>query len=214
MYSKINENIKFIKEKNCNNLILRHSIREPIIDARNSQNQLLTKEGEQLAQYFGEHLPTNKKYNLFYSPVKRCEQTTDFIRIGLKNSNVEIVKYEENKFLTGFYVKSSDIMAEVNKISAFEFIKKWHNKEFTNDKMLNFIEAREIMLKSILNLSSTDKEFVNIHITHDWNIMLMYSYLHDIVSEKYIWPDFLQGVFTYDNNQLMTNTIKTKKLLF
>lgn len=216
MHNRIDENINFIKSNNCNVLILRHSIREPIIDARNSQKQLLTKEGEELSKYFGINLPDNKKYKLFFSPVKRCEQTAEFIQKGLLEKNNEISSFEQNVFLTGFYVKNSEVMSQVNQMSSFKFIENWFNNKFHENLLQSFLTSRQQMLKSVLSQSTLKDDTINIHITHDWNIMLMYSYLFEINNEEYVWPDFLQGVYISqkDGADFISNGLKTKKILY
>jgi hypothetical protein len=191
-----NELIKNSKKPDCFAIVLRHSIREEIKDATQSQHQLLTDEGKKLAIDFGSKLPTNKKIRLFHSHVKRCEETAIYIKRGFKG---EVSKIIVHNSLTGFYLLNPEpILRDVNIIGGLNFIRNWFSDFYPDNILMSALKARKQMTDHIIQ--NYDKNYLDIYITHDWNIVLLLSHLYKVIEKKYLWPNYMNGV-SFENTQ-------------
>jgi len=191
-----NELITKANNSYCFAIVLRHSIREEIKDATQSQHQLLTEEGKKLAVDFGSKLPTNKKIRLFHSHVKRCEETAVCIKQGFKGDVSEIIVHN---LLTGFYLLNPEsILRDVNKIGSLKFISNWFSDFYQDNQLMTALKARKQMTDYIIQ--NYDKDCLDIYVTHDWNIVLLLSHCYNVIENNYLWPNYMHGV-SFENIQ-------------
>lgn len=177
-------------KKDCFALIVRHSIREEIHDAREPLSQLLTPEGKQLAFDFGTQLCTDKPIRLYHSIVERCKETAEHIAKGFKG---EIVSIQHMDAITGFYVYSPiSILTNVNHLGNYEFINQWFKGVYSDKEIMPAFEARTFMYKAIVE--KYNPNYLDIFVTHDWNITLLSSLFYDVTEKNYPWPDFMHGL--------------------
>ena len=201
------EIINYSANSECAALIIRHSIREKITDAKDSFYQLLTPEGKQYAVDFGEKLHTNRPIRLYHSIVERCKETADCIAQGYKG---EVLLIEPMIDIAGFYAfQPTDILSEVNRIGVFDFISHWFKGTYPIEDIQPAIQARNKMIQAIVEKS--DPSYLNIFVTHDWNIILMLSLVYDIIGQKYLWPDFMDGVALLKNQNDLICVCDTDK---
>ena len=105
-------------------LIIRHSIREPITDAKDSYRQLLTPEGIELAKTLGKTLSLySDTFTFFHSPVPRCKQTATSIKDGIEINAKQTVDIKPFDPLKGFFYRNWEYCAEL--MNTQEFTKKW-----------------------------------------------------------------------------------------
>jgi hypothetical protein len=176
--------------KNCFAIVLRHSIREEITDARNSQNQLLTEEGKNLAMTFGAELPTSKPLRIYHSNIKRCEETAFSIKQGFNGLVSEV---STNNTLMGFFMLKPDaILQDVNSIGGYKFINKWFNEHYPENQIMRALTARKQMVDFIKK--NYNEKYLDLYITHDWNVILLLSYHYKLIENNYPWPSFMNGV--------------------
>lgn len=186
----LNQIIDFTRTQHPFAMVIRHSIREEVKDITQSALALLTDEGKALASNFGNQLPTEKKLRLFHSQVTRCKETAEAIAQGFKGITDAIT---EHPYMTGFYLRDyKPVLQDAAKIGSFEFMKRWFDGAYPEEWIMNAAEARNLMTESILQ--NFDENFLDIYITHDWNIAILYSYHHALQEQLYLWPDFMSGV--------------------
>lgn len=184
------EIIKESYNKDCFALVFRHSIREVITDARQSIYQLLTPEGKDLARDFGSKLCTQKPIRLFHSSIERCRETAICIQEGFKGETVSLVPHD---VLIGFFVYNIDvILGDVNKIGSYEYIKKWYSQGYNETDIMNFFSARKKMMDTFIQ--NQDDKYLDIYVSHDWNVVVLLSLYYDIINSKYPWPNFMHGI--------------------
>jgi len=184
-------------KKNCYGLAVRHATRETITDARQSIYQLLTPEGKAMAYDFGTKLSTNKPIRIYHSFIERCKQTADSIAEGFQG---EIISINTADTLTGFYVYNPEpVLGNVNDIGSFKFLSNWFQNCYSTKDIMPALKARQQMLDFFIK--TFNPHYLNIHITHDWNIAVLYSLYYNIINEEYKWPGYMHGVSLQKNDQ-------------
>jgi hypothetical protein len=178
-------------------IIIRHSIREPITDAKDSYSQRLTDEGVTLAKHLGKTLSLHTDdFTFFHSPVPRCEQTATSIRDGITINSKRTLDIRPFEPLAGFFYRNWDYCAEL--MNRQEFTKKWFANEIPTDCIMPIKEAGNFMLNEITshNYDSVTKIFI----THDWNVFCLKSLFFQTYEEMEV-PTYLEGIVVSDNKQ-------------
>jgi broad specificity phosphatase PhoE len=189
------------------NLIIRHSIREEITDARDSQRQKLTTEGVALAQQLGKQLALySDNFSLFHSPVLRCEQTAIEISKGILNNSKNIFSVEPMHILEGFYFTNWDHCSNLlNQQCLFE---KWFAGEISAEHIIPIKDAANMMLDKIINKHNN---LTNIFVTHDVNIICLLS-LYSKAFKDIDYPDYLDGLII-SNDKKYFEIIKHNQII-
>ena len=180
-------------------LIIRHSIREPITDAKDSYRQLLTPEGIELAKTLGKTVSLySDTFSFFHSPVPRCEQTATSIKDGIEINAKKTVDIKPFDPLKGFFYRNWDYCAEL--MNTQEFTKKWFANEIPSEFIMPIREAGEMMLNEITSIK--DDNTTKIFITHDWNIFCLRSLFFNSYEEMEV-PTYLEGILVSGDKKLL-----------
>ena len=170
-------------------IVIRHSERDIITDVRQSIFQLLTPEGKEMARDFGAKLPTKKPIRLFHSMIERCKQTAECIQEGFKS---EVYSFSCHDMLTGFYVYDPEsILEDVNISGSYQFISKWFKGVYSETQIMPAVKARQQMIDTFIQ--NYNEDFLDIYVSHDWNVALLSSLYYNIMEQNYPWPGFMQG---------------------
>ena len=176
-------------------LIIRHSIREPIIDAKDSYRQKLTTEGILLANKLGSVLALHSdSFIFFHSPVPRCEQTALAINEGILSNKKQVLSINPMENLAGFFYRNWEYCAEL--MNKQEFTSKWFDNEIPQESIIPISETAKIMLNSIL--LNNYENITKIFITHDFNIFCLKSLFRKLYEEVTI-PNYLEGIVLTEN---------------
>ena len=180
-------------------LIIRHSIREPITDAKDSYRQLLTPEGIELAKTLGKTLSLySDTFTFFHSPVPRCKQTATSIKDGIEINAKQTVDIKPFDPLKGFFYRNWEYCAEL--MNTQEFTKKWFADEIPPECIMPIKEAGEMMLNEITSIK--DDNTTKIFITHDWNIFCLRSLFFNSFEEIEV-PTYLEGILVSGDKKLL-----------
>ena len=180
-------------------LIIRHTIREPITDAKDSYRQLLTPEGIELAKTLGKTVSLySDTFSFFHSPVPRCEQTATSIKDGIEINAKQTVDIKPFDPLKGFFYRNWDYCAEL--MNTQEFTKKWFANEIPSEFIMPIREAGEMMLNEITSIK--DDNTTKIFITHDWNIFCLRSLFFNSYEEMEV-PTYLEGILVSGDKKLL-----------
>lgn len=197
-------------------LVLRHSIREEIQDARNSEGANLTEEGRLLAEDFGSKIPKDRYVRLFHSPVERCKETADLILKGFQRDGGK-GKVCGSEFRLGCpYILDPDrLLGLVNELSGPGFVSEWmsdnidaeliESKEIATDKLFMFIGKK---------VKPSAADVINIHITHDFNIILLLALVKDLKNVNYSWPGYLDGAIIVRKEDIFQLSIRDKEVTY
>ncbi len=171
-------------------IIIRHSIREPITDAKDSYRQRLTSDGIVLAQHLGKTLSLHSdNFTFYHSPVPRCEQTATSIRDGIANNSKQTLDIKPFEPLAGFFYRNWDYCADL--MNKNEFTRKWFANEIPTDCIMPIKEAADIMLTGIT--SNNHDRVTKIFITHYFNVFCLKSLFFNTYEEMEV-PTYLEGI--------------------
>jgi len=183
------------------NIIIRHSIREQIIDAQDSQRQVLTKDGVILAQQLGKKIALHSNnFSIFHSPVLRCKQTAIEINNGILYRSKKVYAIEQMDLLGGFFFINWDYCSKL--INQQCFLEKWFAGVISTEYIIPIKDAANMMLNNII--SRQNNNLTNIFITHDFNIFCLRS-LYSKTFEDIEYPDYLDGIIISNDKGYFEN---------
>ena len=184
-------------------LLLRHSHRNNPTESEKMHELKLTPQGHQIANLFGQRLPTSRTIRLYHSVVHRCQETAEDILTGfegvggkgtLKGAITPLFHAgTAPKFFLNVFKNESPI----------EFVYRWAVGFYSPDKITPFQSysqnAADIIWKGINNAQESG---IDIHITHDiFLIALRYGWFG--LPPDQDWVPFLGGVaFILTENEI------------
>lgn len=176
-------------------LLIRHSIKDTHLQTNGINDQLLTKEGEICAQYFGRHIQYELGV-LYSSNFKRCIQTIENILIGRQEKRtVEVEDY----LLGSLVCPNSNLCQNVIKeLGLKEFLSK-----MVNNSSIQGFPSLDNCMKEILDFifqTGNKQKTIDIYCTHDIHIAMIISQLFNLTLTKDIknnWPMMLEGMYLW-----------------
>jgi broad specificity phosphatase PhoE len=182
--------------------VMRHAARHPIVNPAEPTLAEITTEGAQAATAFGMGLRGFDRLRLFHSPVKRCGQTAACIAEGATQVGLAVELAGAREELGPDYILDQPEVGRLTVQHGEGFVRLWvENKipaalirsaQEVATRHTNFIAAR-------LRDPITSGRRLDLHVSHDWNIILLRELLLKIRFEDAGWLTFLDGVtFTAD----------------
>lgn len=193
MKKRINE----IPLDRCFAIIMRHAERNDITDFRQAFEIPLNKNGFLAAENFGKEINSLESILLYHSPVHRCRQTAESIVKGLDNES-KVVGTE--MMLGGPYLRGDwmDVVKEISKVGMLPFIRLYFDNKVDPELMNPFEEVAIRKVEYLRDMLLTNKN--SIHVTHDWNILILREYFFGLRHEDLGNPDFMDGIVCYIND--------------
>ena len=179
-------------------IVIRHAERYDICKPDDYWECGLTDTGIKQAIDFGmaiaEHFDS---YRLFFSPVKRCQQTAENIMASLVASGKEVISINSELLLGVSYIQIDiiDGFAEADKFGN-NFIRAWFDGEVDSSIFMPLHDTKKQHLAYFREKFSTSSgvRHLDIHVTHDWNINVLREGIFGLKHEDAGWPDFLTGL--------------------
>lgn len=205
---KDNPLLKWIKENRPNRIsvLLRHAPRGRPSKRGDYHNIPLTPEGRRRAFEFGKQLPRDKLVRFFHSSVPRCKETAECIRKGVISNGGSALLMGERDFLAGIIINPKDVINKIENMGASNFARKWLNRELDKKIMDDpYKVASKIVNGLIISMQEKNdiQHKIDIHVTHDWNILPVRDLLLNVKHEEKGWPQYLDGVIvTRDVNKI------------
>ena len=200
-------------------IVIRHAERYEICSAEEYWTCGLTDAGIRQAINFGREIAEyHESYRLFYSPVKRCQETAENIMASLEKSGKTIQLIEPEKILGVSYIQI-DIIDGFHEADKFgnDFIRAWFDGLVDSSFFMPLHETKHEHVNYLHEKFSTmqGKRHMDIHVTHDWNINVLREGIFGLRHEEAGWPGFLSGLgFSakpfrafVDNGRILTKTI-------
>jgi len=196
-------------------VLLRHSIREKITDRESLQYAPLTTEGKKLAIEFGQLLPKDRTIRIFYSPILRCKETAQCVYKGVIQNRGSALIIGEKYFLGGtFIIKPELVIDMLTDLGVSRFVDQWFNRQLDKNVLIPPDMARKDLLNSIIQCNQNNHGEINIHISHDLNVILFKSLVYDVSTKDFRWPDYMEGViFKKKNNQVILCLENKEKII-
>lgn len=201
-------------------IVIRHAERFDITCAGDYWTCGLTNTGMDQAAEFGLKIAEHfESYRLFYSPVKRCQETAENIKESMEISGKKVPFIGPEKILGVSYILI-DIIDGFHEADKFgkEFIRAWFDGKVDSKIFMPLHETKKEHLAYLQEKFSSSNEgrHLDIHVTHDWNVNVLREGIFDLKHEDIGWPDFLSGLgfskapfnaFVNNNGKVTTTSI-------
>jgi len=178
-------------------LVLRHAEREPIPDPLRPELAELTPAGMRAARELGARLGGFTHLRLFHSPVKRCRQTAECIIEGLSGLGPRVEGPSPVESLGLGYIRGPHEVAVLTREHGDHFIRLWFEGKVDTRFMQDPRElARQMRghMDECLGQQVAHGRRLDIHVTHDWNLLVLREWNLGLRHEEEGWIEFLDGL--------------------
>lgn len=199
---KLLSHVKDLNEDVPTSIIIRHSERDEPEDLWEILEAQLTERGRQTAVEFGEHLPVNKTYRIYHSPVERCRDTARFIEQGIIRIGGKAIFMGEMENLMQIECISEKFIEYLERDSN-SFVNKWFSGAYPPEEIEPAINvAQRTALEITKNFQKSAKDFVDIYVSHDFHVINYLFYWGGILALP-DWIQYLDGfMLQFKNDKL------------
>ena len=193
-----NTTLQAIQNRDQIVLFLRHGERYKIKTMEDALGALLTDNGKAASYNLGKELAHIDTFNLYHSPIPRCEQTAFEIHKGLNTKDGNSTVTGPLLDLGGPYVKGDwrELSQMVDSMGQSAFLRIWFDGDIPETKMMPLEKAAQNQCNIIRDqLKKNSGSAINI--THDWNIMIVREYFFNLKHEDIDAPGFLDGIAAF-----------------
>jgi hypothetical protein len=176
---------------------LRHAERFPIADPSNPTLAEITPAGAVAAEALGRKLSGFDCVRLFHSPVKRCRQTAECLARGATAAGLSVELVGPEDTLGVDYILDVKEAGRLTVQHGEHFVRLW----FTGKVAATVIQAaRQIADRKLAYVAKKLQEpcargrRLDLHVSHDWNIIVLRELVCGVRHEDAGWLDFLDGV--------------------
>jgi|ERR1051325_1020548 hypothetical protein len=178
-------------------LIIRHSERPHISSAIGSNDVPLTPEGIEAAVRLGHTLAQhNSSIRLFHSAVLRCKQTAESVSVGVVRAGATGHVIGSRNCLGGSYLVDHVTALSLADRLGPKFVRTWFgggiDPAIIKPLAKSLAEHTDYMVTELAR--SEPRANLDVHITHDWNVLLFREGIFAIRYEEAGWPEYLDGV--------------------
>lgn len=177
--------------------MMRHAARHPIADPKLPHLAELTAEGCAAAEEFGARLGGFGRVRLFHSPVNRCRQTAECVARGAARAGVPAEILGAHDELGIDYIRDVGEAGRLSVIHGEHFVRLW----FEGRVPVQVIDpAPELAARKVAFVAQRLAEIaqepgaLDLHVSHDWNIIILREHLVGVRHEEAGWLTFLDGV--------------------
>lgn len=177
--------------------MLRHAARHPIADPERPELAELTEEGRAHATEFGAGLRGFPRVRLFHSPVLRCQQTAECIAAGAASIGVPAVLAGAHPELGIHYIRDVKQAGRLSAVHGEHFVRLWHEGAVPPgvvDPIPELAVRKLAFVRARLAEVAADPGLLDLHVSHDWNIIALREHLVGVRHEEAGWLTFLDGV--------------------
>lgn len=177
-------------------IVIRHAERPPIRSARGNERVGLTESGAAEARELGRGLARYPLLNILYSPVLRCEQTAEAVGSGATEAGAVLVRTGREKLLGGSYIIDHDRALTTADELGNGFVRAWFSGTLSPGLMISLGESLRMHVEFVRQglAAAAPPEYLNVHVTHDWNVSVLREGLFGVRNEDVGWPGYLDGV--------------------
>lgn len=176
---------------------LRHAERHPITNVDDPTKAELTPQGVTMAETFGTQIEGFDCVRLFHSPVKRCQQTAEAIARGVASRGGVAELIGPENALGIDYIVDLKEAGRLTVLHGDHFVRLWVSGQIppTVIHAAERLAARKVEhLARRLEEPCARGRRLDLHVSHDWNIIILRELLVGVRHEDVGWLDFLDGV--------------------
>jgi len=177
--------------------ILRHAARYPILDLARPELAEITPEGAKAAEEMGRRLRGFDQVRFYHSPVKRCQQTAECLARGVGASGVKVAHLGPEPALGVDYILDLAEAGRLSQVHGEHFVRLWIKGEVSPEIIRNtkhIAETKMTFLTRRLGEPVCGGRRLDLHVSHDWNIMVLREHLLGVRHEEAGWLGFLDGI--------------------
>ncbi|OPY34279.1 MAG: Histidine phosphatase superfamily (branch 1) [Methanomassiliicoccales archaeon PtaU1.Bin124] len=184
--------LEALKGKERAAIIVRHAERPALTSVVDSLGVGLTEKGMADALAFGRSIPFFPVVRVWHSPSLRCIQTAEQIALGMKENGSSVLLFRDDWTLCGPYVKETECLLMAERLGD-RFMREWFEGRMDPRIIDPVPDATKMVLGPILS-KLDDAGGLDIHVSHDWDIMLLRESLLGMKYETEGWLPFLDGM--------------------
>ena len=186
------------KDNGPNAMIIRHAERFHVPNVSSIADSLrvgLTEKGMMDAREMGRSIEGIDRLRLFHSPAVRCKQTAQAIAEGFTECGGEVEGFKETWDLCAPYLLDSIVLKEADRLG-HAFMRSWFDGKFDPEWILPTSVSADMVLGPIIAGLREDGPAgrMDIHVSHDWEIVLLRDELFGTRYEEEGWVDYLDGI--------------------
>lgn len=177
--------------------MLRHAARHAITDPHQPHLAELTDEGRAQAEEFGVALRGFARVRLFHSPVVRCRDTAECIARGARRVEVEVELAGGRPELGIDYIRDLAEAARLTALHRDHFVRLWFEGAVPASVIDPIPELARLKLGFVRDgLAELEGRsgVLDLHVSHDWNILALREHCCGVRHEEAGWLDFLDGI--------------------
>lgn len=176
-------------------VILRHAERHHVPSVMESLSVSLTEKGRQDAYQTGASIEGVDVVCLFHSPAVRCKETAEALAEGFLSAGGKVESTVETWDLCAPYLLDTMILKEADQ-QGYAFMRSWFDGKFSPEWILPTPQAADMVLGSILEgLAGSDDRRLDVHVSHDWELVLLREELLGVRYEDAGWIEYLEGIW-------------------
>jgi hypothetical protein len=176
---------------------LRHAERFPIADPARPDDAQLTPTGHATAEQFGARLGAWAQVRLFHSPVKRCRQTAEGIARGAAIAGCTVEAVAPEAVLGVDYIVDVAEAGRLTVLHGEHFVRLWLTGQVPSTVIrpaAEMVAAKLAYLGRRLQEPASDGVRLDLHVSHDWNILAVRELTLGVRHEDAGWLTFLDGL--------------------
>ena len=191
------ETIRSLPSGGASAAILRHAARFPIADPSEPTLAEITPAGAAGAESFGARIAGFDEMRIFHSPVKRCAQTAEKIARGARAAGLAVDVVVAQPALGVDYILDLVEVGRLNALYGDTFVRLWFSGRIPEAAIL---PAARIACTQLFFLTERLQEpcqrgrRLDLHITHDWNVIILRELMLGVRHEETGWLTYLDGL--------------------
>lgn len=177
--------------------MMRHAERYPITDPKDPASAELMPSGIAAAKEFGKRLNGFDQVRLFHSPVKRCRQTAECIAEGASAKGLGVELCGSVEALGIDYILDLPETGRLSQLHGDRFVRLWFSGKISTAAIRPAVDIAEEKIAFIagrLGEPSQGGRRLDLHVSHDWNVIILRDHMLGIRYEDTEWLDFLDGI--------------------
>ena len=177
--------------------MLRHAARHPIADPQRPELAELTDEGRVHAEEFGAGLGGFARVRIFHSPVLRCRQTAECIAQGGGRAGTRVEISGAHPELGIDFIRDLKEAARLSEIHHNHFVRLWFQGAVPAgvvDPIPELAARKLAFVRARLGEISGEAGTLDLHVSHDWNILALREHFVGVRHEEAGWLTFLDGL--------------------
>jgi broad specificity phosphatase PhoE len=181
--------------------LLRHSTREEIVGltVEDAVMAPLTLPGRQLALDLGRRLPPQRPLRLYHSEVPRCVDTAEQIGAGFEEVGGRVTAFQKKTHLAASFIRDPAVVArEFGLRGPRAFVDAWLAGEIDPAALDPPDRAGQSQIDAMMEELTPEVDLgepaVDLHITHDVNVVALLHRMFDVKDRALPWPGYLEGV--------------------